>query len=401
MIRPLWKMTSRNLRHRRVRTGFLITFILILTAAVFLCVVLAGSMEENIGRTVNRMGADVIVAPEEYEKSLSDSLFSGELCDFSFDRAWLDKIISMSGIVQATPQRYIATLSASCCSAALQIIAFDPETDFIVQPWIEGLGKSGLDSGEVLVGGNVSVGAGDTIKFFGVDFTVAGKLAKTGTSYDTCVFMSFDTANLLCQSERGREVIGLEDTSSAVSTLMIRTDGQSDSDSVARKINYSLDNAPVKAYTANGMSETVSGTLRQMKYYSVFLIIFLFVMASLALLCVFSITINERRKEFGILRALGAERKQIRLIILTEAGIVGATGGLAGVAAAGAALFAFGNNLAKKLGASGLITDTGSMILLIAECVAAAAALSVLSALFASGNVNMEEPYYLTREEEA
>ena len=72
-------LAVRNLRHRRVRTMFLAALVLILSAALFTSRVLTESMKTCIDKTVDRIGADVIVAPGEYESDLSDSLFSGGL----------------------------------------------------------------------------------------------------------------------------------------------------------------------------------------------------------------------------------------------------------------------------------------------------------------------------------
>ena len=68
-------LAVRNLRHRRVRTMFLAALVLILSAALFTSRVLTESMKTCIDKTVDRIGADVIVAPGEYESDLSDSVF--------------------------------------------------------------------------------------------------------------------------------------------------------------------------------------------------------------------------------------------------------------------------------------------------------------------------------------
>lgn len=85
-------LAVRNLRHRRVRTMFLAALVLILSAALFTSRVLTESMKTCIDKTVDRIGADVIVAPGEYESDLSDSLFSGGLCSFYFEKSLIDQV---------------------------------------------------------------------------------------------------------------------------------------------------------------------------------------------------------------------------------------------------------------------------------------------------------------------
>ena len=170
------KLAFRNLTHRRVRTSFLAAFVFILAASLMTSNVLTESMEKCIDRTVDRIGADVIVAPEEFSAELSDSLFSGERCSFYFDRQFIGDIEGVDGIEQLSPQLYIATMSASCCSVPIQIVAFEAKTDFIVQPWIEEIGIKDLKKGQVVVGSRVEAKQGEMISFFGDDYEVAGKL---------------------------------------------------------------------------------------------------------------------------------------------------------------------------------------------------------------------------------
>ena len=108
-------LAVRNLRHRRVRTMFLAALVLILSAALFTSRVLTESMKTCIDKTVDRIGADVIVAPGEYESDLSDSLFSGGLCSFYFEKSLVDQVKKTDGIDKISPQLYIASLDAACC----------------------------------------------------------------------------------------------------------------------------------------------------------------------------------------------------------------------------------------------------------------------------------------------
>ena len=99
-------LAVRNLRHRRVRTMFLAALVLILSAALFTSRVLTESMKTCIDKTVDRIGADVIVAPGEYESDLSDSLFSGGLCSFYFEKSLMDQVKKTDGIDKISPMRH-------------------------------------------------------------------------------------------------------------------------------------------------------------------------------------------------------------------------------------------------------------------------------------------------------
>ena len=191
-------LAVRNLRHRRVRTMFLAALVLILSAALFTSRVLTESMKTCIDKTVDRIGADVIVAPGEYESDLSDSLFSGGLCSFYFEKSLMDQVKKTDGIDKISPQLYIASLDAACCSVPVQIVAFEPESDFIVQPWMSGSNVSELKKGQTVVGSKITAKAGDKISFFGQEYEVAGKLEEI-------CFPSDDPDERRSRSERSGE----------------------------------------------------------------------------------------------------------------------------------------------------------------------------------------------------
>lgn len=155
----------------------------------------------NIAKTTDRLGADIIVVPEEYEREMADSLFLGELCSFTFDREWVDVVSNLDGIQECTTQMYMASLAADCCSAATQMIIFDPETDFIVTPWLEQDGLALPQKGELYIGALINPPEPDSIKFFGENYHIIGQLERTNTSYDTCVFMTVETAQEIMDSE--------------------------------------------------------------------------------------------------------------------------------------------------------------------------------------------------------
>ena len=50
------------------------------------------------------------------------------------------------------------------------MIAFDPETDFVVQPWLKNQNAVRLEKGQVLVGSSVVAEPGETLQFYSTDF---------------------------------------------------------------------------------------------------------------------------------------------------------------------------------------------------------------------------------------
>lgn len=64
-----------NLRRQGIRTFVIIIFSFVLSASLLASGILKESMQESVDKTINRMGADIVIVPKGYASSYSDSLF--------------------------------------------------------------------------------------------------------------------------------------------------------------------------------------------------------------------------------------------------------------------------------------------------------------------------------------
>lgn len=67
----------------------------------------------------------------------------------------MEKVKNTEGIEEVTPQLYVATLSASCCSYPVQIIGIDYETDFLIKPWLQKTLNRDLKDDEAIIGNHI------------------------------------------------------------------------------------------------------------------------------------------------------------------------------------------------------------------------------------------------------
>ena len=380
----------------------MVFFVFMLAASLFMSSVLVDSMEASLEKTVNRIGADVIVVPKEYESSMADSLFMGELCNFSFDSKWVEDIKNVDGIEAISPQLYMQTMSASCCDSAVQLIAFDPETDFIVSSWLEDDGIKMPGRGEFIVGSSITPGDSGTMKFFNVEYKVIGQLEKTGTSYDSCVFMNYDTAQDMMNGETWVKFFGeTPDVRQMVSSLMIRAEEDMPITTIAGAINFKLpDGSPVSAYTTNGIMSDAMASVESMGSYTRILMGLISVLVVAALLCIFTITINERTKEFGILASLGADSSKLSGIVLTEGFMIGLAGGLIGTAVSVAVIMIFGGTIVNVMELPQLNSDIAYMLMLGLRCTGLALVVSVAASLYSAWKVSRNNLDALIKGEE-
>lgn len=370
-----------NLRRQGIRTFVMIIFSFVLSASLLASGILKESMQESVDKTINRMGADIVIVPKEYASSYSDSLFEGQLCSFYFDKSLCNKVKQVEGIEKITPQMYIASLAEDCCSDETQLIAFDPETDFIIQPWLNEIGVDHLGEDEVILGSGMAGKSGMAYRFFNEVMTIAGKLDHTGTGYDRCAFINFDTARKIMDKPQVKEGgLGDQDSKSVISSIMIRVKDGENPDTVASRINAKLDGTSVAAYTADGIVSSVADSVKSFASFTTVLNDIVLFLAVLAIVCIFAITIVQRKNEFGIMLTLGASKGKLMGILLTEGLSVSLVGGILGMFVAGGVILAFQDVIMTELEIPEMVRSVSFYIQTAGACLG----LSMIAGLVAS-----------------
>lgn len=397
-------MAVQNLKAKSFRTAFMIFFVILMSATVFFSTILMNNLELGIENTTKRMGADIIVVPMEGTEHIRDSLFSGTPCSVFYDRSWEDAVRSVEGVEKVSAQMYVSTLSESCCDLPLQIIAFDPETDFVVQPWLKEQKGLSLEQGELVIGYNVQAEVGDTLMLYETDFNVAGRLEKTGMGYDSSVFMTFDTLYNLKDSEKAKEYLPIENMENMVSMLMVDVaSGIQGMD--LTKLGIKIQNAgttgeKMVACTTDDLMIGISEEVAKLSGYGSILTYISIISTALALISIFFITINERKYEFGILYTLGASKAQMCNIILSEALLICGLGGSAGVVIAYYLVTTFKNTIGIKLDIPYLDVSIEQVFPVAIACIVIAILTGIIATICSSYRISKGEAYRLIRENE-
>lgn len=368
------------------------TLIALSSAVLFASLVLSQSLKSGIAGLRSRMGADLLVVPEGYEKGAENILLSGEPNYFYMERKVLDSVRAVEGVENASGQFYLTSLSESCCDFPIQIIGFEPESDFVIQNWAKSRVKTGTNEDFLLSGSNVNLTKG-SVKFFGNEHKISARLSKSGTGMDNVIFCDFASLERIFEdaSSRGFGFISDGDTKNKLSTVLVKISPDSSADAVALRIKKVLPGVHVivgEKFIRN-FSEKLSAIF--VFLYSISILLFLITIISLAL--VFSITINERRREFSILRVLGANRSLLCSVLFWEAEILGAGGSILGIGLSALIVIPFNALIAEKLGLPFAMSGPGG-ILTFAGVVFVVTVLSCLiSAANGAVRVSKIEPY--------
>ena len=296
------------------------------------------------------------------------------------DKQLADKVCSAEGIGQCSSQFYLASTSAGCCSIPVQIIGFDPDTDFTVQPWIRRSFDEPLGDGDIVVGNDLNAFVGDTLQFYGVECRVAAKLDKTGTSFDTTVFANMDTVKRMTRAslDKGLNSFKNIDPEKVVSCILINTSDERSADEVLNDIN--IHNKKVKAVRTKEMISGVSDSLGGVSRIVGILIAAVWLLGGVILLLAFTMSVNERKKEFAVLRVIGASRGKLARTVMAESLAVGVLGSLIGIGLGLLIMLPFAGAIEELLAMPYLLPDAGKIAVLAAGAAAASILTGVLAA---------------------
>jgi putative ABC transport system permease protein len=396
----LRRLPRLNLRNRPYRTAGLVLLVTCLAFSLFGGSVLAVSLQRGLRSVEARFGADLIAVPLGYDTGLESILLKGEPSYFYLDHSYLEEIARIEGVGQVSAQFYLTSTGSDCCDLPVQLIGFDPSTDFSIQPWIRQSYDGDLTAGAVLVGGDIQVENGKSLTFFGREYLVAAQLEKTGTGLDNAIYANMDTLRNLMEAsrEKGFYFLDESDPDSVISSVLIKTAQGYDAETVARNIRFKLDGLQlVKTQSMiSGIAESLSGV-------SSLLYVFVgaFLLLSLVMLTiVFSVTANERKRELAILRVLGATRKRLAALLLAESLLVSVSGGLLGTALAALAVFPFHAAISQRLGLPYLAPGGLSIIWLLSMSLAVTFAAGPLAAAFSAWRISRADTSLTLREGE-
>ena len=321
----------RNIRKRPYRSFCLMLAAVIGSYALFVGLVLKASLNNGISRMQERMGADLMIVPESSEIEARNILLTGEPEFFYMDIAVSKAVAEVEGVSCATSQFYFTSLSSDCCSTRVQLIAFDPETDFVIKPWIDEKVTSDVSSGSVIIGSEVAPLSNGKVKFYGNEYSVAGKLGETATGLDHSVFMSRDTMHEILNDakDKGYHFLNPEDDASWVSTVLLRVDREADITSIEKEIYAKADG--IKFIETDKLISDVTVKLGSVESIINITLTVLLTFSFLTMILFFSVIFHERKKEFAILRILGTSSRRICLFSLAEGITIGAAGGFIGL----------------------------------------------------------------------
>jgi putative ABC transport system permease protein len=324
-------LAIQNLLRKPFRTYALALAVAIAGGAVFSTATVMWGVERSLDVGFSKFGADLLVVPKGALVGMKTALLTGEPSTFYMPASLAERLREVNGVKRVTPQLFLTTAEgAHCIIGNAFLVGFDPSNDFTVLPWLTQKLPRTLKYTDVIVGANNPYQLGDSVYFYGQYFTVYGKLDRTGIGlYDNAIFMDLKKAYELAESaKRFSDVVPMGFTQDQVSALLVQLERTAQANLVRFAISR---NAEIKVISAGNIVTSVRQNLAALFVGTLFLSVVLIIANILMISAIFSTLINERRRELGLLRAIGAKKRTVFQLVLYESCLLTALGGILGV----------------------------------------------------------------------
>lgn len=389
----------KNVKHQKTKTVGSIILIAVLSFILLSSSILSLNLNNGIACMKNRLGADLIVVPMENIDNMEDILLQGTPSKFYFDKSIESEISRINGVEKVASQFYLQSLSASCCSFPVQLIGYDKDADFTVIPWIDEMVLEDLDNNSVVVGSEINLTDNGTIKLFWHTYNVAATLEKTGTGLDYSVYADADVMKIMYENSISKGVKFDENITpdTSISSIMVRLADDADIDEVVNEIYDNINDVTV--IKSKSITRNVSDSIYNLsKFINIYMAAFL-VISVITLYIVSMLSVNTRKKDFAVMRILGASNSIVRNILLLESFYIGLIGSVIGSAISFILMTSFDTFIEDSLGLPYVNISAGSMIMLVIINLVICTFAGVLSAVNSIRKFSKAETFIVMRED--
>lgn len=332
-----FKIALRNLKGRQLRSWLTILGIVIGIFLVVSLISLSEGLEESVTRELRMMGGDIVmIMPGEMTNMVTTFVGGVEL-----SRSDLEAIGRAEGVETVVPTAWGAELVRyGDYSKTLLMYGSPWETaadlyrEHLGWDLIEGFWPSmnrqvivgNLVPGEILPG----LKAGDQIQIRGRSFEVTGILRSLGSKQnDSMIALDWPDFQSIFGRQEGAQIV------------MAKIYSDFPMDQVEENIKNELEKTrfrsrqeeitDVSVVTSEKASDMVGNIMGVIQLAVFFFASIAVLVGGIGIMNTMYTSVYERTKEIGVLKAIGAKKKDIVFIFLAEAIIIGFLGGLVGV----------------------------------------------------------------------
>ena len=319
-------ISINNLRRRKGKVFFLVLGLTIGITTVVTLISVTRMMNEDISRKLDEFGANILIIPRSDDLSLS---YGGmNIGGVSIDAQTL-KDSDIPKIRQIEVRENISTVSPKLIGVVeiegkkVPLMGIRFEEELKLKKWWKIHGVEPKSRDEVLLGNEVAVrlfkSTGDHLTIKGKPMKITGVLDETGSQDD---FLILSDLTFVQEAMKKPGSLSLIEVSAFCNTCPI--------EEIVRQISEKLPHAKVTAIKQT--LQTKVEALDHFKKFSAGISIIVLLIGSLIVFTNMMASVNERKREIGIFRAIGFRKSHVVQIIFLEALIVGLIAGIVGYA---------------------------------------------------------------------
>lgn len=361
-----------NIGRRKLRTGLTVSGIVI----GILALTVMGSMSEYfsdlIEKAVTLVGTNIVVSPKSND---FDSMLSPG------DQRRIERL---PGVREAIPivNDTLTELNAVNVGIPDIVIGMPPEHSQDIYPSVRIAKGRWLQRGDdymAVVGSKLAdrrhLDLGSTVKYHDHALTVVGIMEETQTTPDSLAMIPIETVRRLLKAPN------------LVVAYYVKPDDPDQSMEIAAGIRETLDNVQVQ--TAQEAGDQARQALALFNVILVSGAVLAVFVGGLAVINTMIMSVNERRHEIGLKKAIGATDREIVVEYLVEAALIGLVGGILGVLLGWGLASVLNTLTTQVLAGASIFTVTPRLVVL---SLAFAMGLGALAGLYPAWNAARLDP---------
>ncbi len=393
------KYAVQNLKNRKMRSLLTVTSIFVGISTIFIFISFGLGLYQYINDIQNEIGADKLIV------QVAGIGAPGTDDSFKLEDSDIKALERTRGITQAAGMPFsAAAVNKDGVTKYLFVIGLptkDKEDyDLVIEYFTfdvdQGRALEDGDDSRVVLGYRYSIPngifekpleVGDKININDFDFKIVGFFEEIGNpSDDGNIYVTFDAY---------KKITGRDDINYAM--LVARVDDITKIDEIKdraeKELRKSRDQEEGKEdffiQSAKELIESFQGALNIVIGFIIVIALISVVVSAINTANTMFTSILERTKEIGVLKAIGAQNKEILILFLLESSILGLLAGIIGVIV-GAALSSLGGVILENLG-WGFLQPSYNWILIVG-CILFSTAVGTFSGLLPAYGASRQNP---------
>ena len=375
-------LALKNLKGRKAYSAIIIAAVTAAVVMTLFSLFVTGGVRQEVENSRRLLGPDLAVVPKGNKEKGHIYLSKGPPAQGSVPAGILEQLGNFPELEAVTPQKRLGAVVVGPVQAS--IIGFDPSTDFFVHPWLDRRNTArfpGRDAGYVLGAQVRADGLPEVLP--GVDGTSAvtgGCLRKTGTFMDTAIFIPRQRAEIAAEP----------------AWILLRLRQGASLDITSNRLEVNLDQ--IEVLRRPEMFKTINDQLYWIVDGGGFGVSALLTIIGAFLVtgAMFAVMAQERKREFGLLKAMGATNTFVFKLIMGEAALLGSIGAALGIGMAAICLLCVHAGIIPQA-IPPVPFSIASALRDMLIALALAVVIAVLSALFPALGAICLEPYAAIR----